>query len=154
MIETERTARGDRAGRIDAVRDHFYRGSLAASIGRFSEANGGLLRASDLASYRARLESSVSVSFNGWEVHKVGFWSQGPAMLQSLNLLEGFDLVKMGHNSADYIHTVTEAMKLAFADRDRYYGDPDVVAVPAARSCSDEADFDVDEGVGPSPSLK
>ena len=123
--------RAMRAAGIDAVRDHFYRGPVAAAIGKFSEATGGLLRASDLASYRARLEEPHSVTYRDWEVHKVGFWSQGPAMLQSLNILEGYPLKGMGVNSADYVHTVTEAMKLAFADRDRYYGDPGFVSVPA-----------------------
>ncbi|MGH9866595.1 MAG: gamma-glutamyltransferase family protein [Candidatus Polarisedimenticolia bacterium] len=134
MVEVERAALKKGASRqaaIDAVRDYFYRGPVAKEIDAFSRAQGGLLRASDLASYHARREPSVSASYRGWTVHKVGFWSQGPAMLQTLNLLEGFDLKAMGQNSADYIHTVTEAMKLSFADRDRWYGDPDMVRVPA-----------------------
>ena len=139
MVDAERRARsaakstGKRAREagIDAVRDRFYRGAVAEAIGKFSEANGGLLRASDLAAYRARLEAPHSVVYRGWEIYKVGFWSQGPVMLQTLNILEGFHLKGMGLNSADYVHTVTEAMKLAFADRDRYYGDPEFVKVPA-----------------------
>ena len=115
---------------IDAVRDYFYRGPVAAAIGKASEANGGLLRAGDMAAYHARLEPAWSVAYRDWQVYKVGFWSQGPVMLQTLNLLEGFDLKGMKLNSADYIHTVTEAMKLAFADRDRYYADPAMVSVP------------------------
>lgn len=134
MVEAERTARAagaSREGGLDAVRDHFYRGPIARAIGSFSEEEGGLLRASDMAAYRARLEPPASVAYRGWEVHKVGFWSQGPVFLQTLNLLEGFSLREMGLNSADYIHTLTEAMKLSFADRDRYYADPYVVTVPA-----------------------
>ncbi|HEY3176583.1 MAG TPA: gamma-glutamyltransferase family protein [Candidatus Polarisedimenticolia bacterium] len=132
MAAAEREAgrKGREAG-IDAVRDHFYRGPIAAAIGAASERAGGLLRAADLAAYHARLEPSVSVPYRGWEVHKVGFWSQGPAMLETLNILEGYPLKGMGLNSADYVHTVVEAMKLAFADRDRYYGDPAFVHVPA-----------------------
>lgn len=131
MVAAEKTARrkGRQAG-IDAVRDYFYRGPVAEAIGKASEQNGGLLRASDMAAYHARIESAWSTTYRGWEVYKVGFWSQGPVMLQTLNLLEGFDLKRMKLNSADYIHTVTEAMKLAFADRDRYYADPAMVSVP------------------------
>jgi len=144
MVEAERKARAARKGTvkggraqgvreagIDAVRDYFYRGPVGEAIGRASEGLGGLLRGSDIADYHARLEKAWSVPYRGWEVYKVGFWSQGPVMLQTLNLLEGFDLKGMGLNSTDYIHTVTEAMKLAFADRDRYYGDPATVSVPA-----------------------
>ncbi len=133
MVEAERGALGRGAGRrdaIDAVRDYFYRGPIARAIDAFSREHGGLLRASDLAAYRARLEPSVSTTYHGWTVHKVGFWSQGPAMLEALNILEGFDLKAMGHNSAGAVHIVVEAMKLAFADRDRWYGDPDQVKVP------------------------
>jgi gamma-glutamyltranspeptidase/glutathione hydrolase len=144
MVEAERKVRagskggakggahpGVREAGIDAVRDYFYRGPVGEAIGRASEGLGGLLRGTDIAAYHARLEKAWSVTYRGWEVYKVGFWSQGPVMLQTLNLLEGFDLKGMGLNSTDYIHTVTEAMKLAFADRDRYYGDPARVSVPA-----------------------
>ena len=133
MVKAEKAALAKKASRqeaIDAVRDYFYRGPVAEAIGKASEANGGLLRASDMAAYHARLEPAWSVSYRGWEVYKVGFWSQGPAMLEALNLLEGFDIKSMKLNSADYIHTVTEAMKLAFADRDRYYGDPASTKIP------------------------
>ncbi|HET6374113.1 MAG TPA: gamma-glutamyltransferase family protein, partial [Candidatus Polarisedimenticolia bacterium] len=129
--KSDGSSRDRRARGIEAVRDYFYRGPVAAAIGQTSEQMGGLMRESDLARYHARLEPAVSTTYKGWEVYKVGFWSQGPVMLQSLNLLEGFDLKGMGLNSTDYVHTVTEAMKLAFADRDRYYGDPAVVTVPS-----------------------
>jgi gamma-glutamyltranspeptidase/glutathione hydrolase len=134
LVQAEKTALAAGASRakgIDAARDHFYRGPVAKAIDEFSRRHDGLLRAEDLAAYQARLEPAVSTRYRGWTVYKVGFWSQGPAMLQTLNLLEGFDLKAMGQNSADYVHTVTEAMKLGFADRDRYYGDPAMVKVPA-----------------------
>src|SRR6185312_16334185 len=78
------------------------------------------------------------VSYRGYEIYKVGFWSQGPVMLETLNLLEDFDLKRMGHNSADYIHTLIESLKLGFADRDRYYGDPVFVKVPGTELLSKE----------------
>ena len=80
--------------------------------------------------FHAKVEESAHASYHGYEVYKTGFWAQGPVMLEMLNVLEGYDLQAMKHNSADYIHTLTETMKLAFADRDRYYGDPDFVRVP------------------------
>jgi len=139
MAEAERSARArGRVAGIEAVRDYFYRGPIAQAIGAFSESHGGLLRATDLAAYRALIEKPWSVRYRGWDVYKVGFWSQGPVMLQTLNLLEPFSLAGMGPGSADYIHTVTEAMKLAFADRDRYYGDPEFVAVPSGVLLSKE----------------
>lgn len=113
-----------------AARDYFYKGATAKRISDFTEANGGLLRAGDFAAFHAKVEAPARASYRGYEVYKTGFFAQGPAMLEMLNVLEGYDLQAMKHNSADYIHTLTEAMKLAFADRDRYYGDPDFVGVP------------------------
>jgi gamma-glutamyltranspeptidase/glutathione hydrolase len=132
IVEAERRhqARG-RHEALMAARDYFYKGPIAKRISDFSEANGGLIRASDFAAFRAKVEEPVKTSYRGYEVYKPGFWSQGPVMLQMLNLLEGFDLRAMHHNSADYIHTLVEVMKLAFADRDRYYGDPDFAKVPS-----------------------
>jgi gamma-glutamyltranspeptidase/glutathione hydrolase len=118
------------------VRDYFYRGPLAKRYCDAIEQAGGLMRASDLAAFRAEIDQPAKVNYRGYEIYKVGFWSQGPAMLETLNLLEGFDLKAMGHNSPDYVHTVTEAIKLAFADRDRYYGDPRFVKVPGAELLS------------------
>ncbi len=122
----------DRAAAIDAVRDYFYRGEIARKIDAFCRANGGLLRYEDMAAFRLRPEEPASATYRGYTVYKSGFWSQGPVMLELLNLLEGFDLASMKFNSAHYIHTVVEAMKLAYADRDTYYADPDFVDVPAA----------------------
>lgn len=113
-----------------AARDYFYKGATAKRISDFSEKNGGLLRAGDFAAFHAKVDAPTRASYRGYEVYKTGFFAQGPAMLEMLNLLESYDLRAMKHNSADYIHTLTEAMKLAFADRDRYYGDPDFVGVP------------------------
>ena len=128
-VEKKNSRRGRHAA-LEAVRDYFYRGPVAARIGKAVEEAGGLLRATDLAGFRAELDEPTRVTYRGYEVFKVGFWSQGPMMLEALNLLEGYDLKTIGHNSADYVHTVTEALKLAFADRDRYYGDPRFTKVP------------------------
>jgi gamma-glutamyltranspeptidase/glutathione hydrolase len=122
-------ARGRREALV-AARDHFYKGQVAKRISDFSEKNGGLLRAQDFAAFHAKVEEPTKTVYRGYEVYKTGFWAAGPAMLEMLNLLEDYDLRALKHNSADYIHTLTEAMKLGFADRDRYYGDPDFVRVP------------------------
>ena len=116
-------ARGHRAAGIAAARERFYRGDVAAAIGAFSERVGGLLRASDLAGYRAAIEPTLTTAFAGRRIHGQGAWTQGPVLMQALGMLEGFDLRAMGHNSARYVHVVAEALKLAFADRERYYGD-------------------------------
>lgn len=123
LVEAEATARGHRAAGIAAARARFYRGDIAAAIGAFSERTGGLLRASDLAGYRTRLESPLRMTFAGREILAQSAWTQGPVLMQALAMLETFDLRALGHNSARYIHVVTEALKLAFADRERYYGD-------------------------------
>ncbi len=120
-----------RAAAIDAVRDYFYRGEIAHRIDAFMQANGGLLRYEDMAAFKLQPEEPVSTDYHGYKVYKPGFWSQGPAMIEALNILEGYDLRSMGCNSADYIHTVTEALKLAYADRDTYYGDPKFNNIPA-----------------------
>ena len=125
-----------RAAAIDAVRDAFYRGEIARKIDAFSRANGGLLRYEDMAQFRLEPEEAVSTNFQGYQVYKPGFWSQGPAMIETLNLLNPLDLASMKLNSAEYIHTVAEALKLAYADRDTYYGDPRFSKVPAARLLS------------------
>jgi gamma-glutamyltranspeptidase/glutathione hydrolase len=119
-----------------AARDYFYKGPLAQRIGSYMEKNGGLLAAEDLARFKARVGLPVKADYRGYEVYKAGFWTQGPAMVETLNLLEGYDLKAMGHNSAGYIHTLTESLKLAMADRDRYYGDPDFVKIPTAELLS------------------
>jgi gamma-glutamyltranspeptidase / glutathione hydrolase len=138
--ETRALAAGaGREGAIDAVRDFFYRGDIARRIDRFSRENEGLLRYEDMAAFRLEPEDAVSTGYRGYEVHKPGFWSQGPAMVQALDLLEGFDLRAMGPNSAGYIHTLAEALKLAYADRDAWYGDPRFVRTPARLLSKDYA---------------
>lgn len=132
LVAAEKRTRGGRARKLDAVRDYFYRGPIARRIAAFSEQNGGLLSYQDLATYRAEIDQPRSSTYRGYEIFKAGFWTQGPVMLQALNILEGFDLKAMGHNTAEYLHTLVEAMKLAFADRDAYYGDPKFAAVPEA----------------------
>ena len=127
-----------RAKAIDAVRDYFYRGEIAHKIDEFSKANGGLIRYEDMASFRVEPEEPVSTTFHGYTVYKPGFWSQGPSMIEALNILEGYNLMGMGLNSADYIHTLVEALKLAYADRDTYYGDPKFVKIPSERLLSKE----------------
>lgn len=130
LAAAEKKARGNRAKKIQAVRDAFYRGSIAKRFAAFSEANGGLIAYQDLADFKAETDQPRSTSYRGFEVHKPGFWTQGPVMLEALNILEGYDLKAMGHNSPKYLHTVIEAVKLAFADRDRYYGDPKFSKIP------------------------
>ncbi len=120
------------------MRDAFYKGSIAKRIAAFCEQNGGLIRYGDLAGFHAEQDRTRSTDFGGYTVYKPGFWSQGPVMLEALNILSGFDLQAMGHNSPEYLHTVIEAAKLAFADRDRYYGDPKFSEIPEATLLSME----------------
>ncbi len=133
MAEAERKALAAGASRvaaIDAVRDYFYRGEVAKAIDAFSKANKGLLRYEDMAAFRLAPEEALSTDFHGVRVYKPGFWSQGPAMIETLNILSGIDFTNMRYNSADYINTLVEALKLAYADRDTYYGDPKFTKIP------------------------
>ena len=130
LAATEKKTHGNRTKKLQAVRDLFYKGSLAKRIGAFSEANEGLITYDDLKNFHAEQDDAKMASFHGFEVYKPGFWTQGPVMLETLNLLEAYDLKTMGHNSPEYLHTVVEATKLAFADRDRYYGDPKFSKIP------------------------
>jgi gamma-glutamyltranspeptidase / glutathione hydrolase len=123
LVEADAGSRGSRQAGIEAARARFYRGDVAATIGAFSERVGGLLRASDLAGYRARLEPPLRLTFAGREILGQSAWTQGPVLMQALAMLATLDLRALGHNSPRYIHVVTEALKLAFADRERYYGD-------------------------------
>ena len=136
-VERENASKG-RSAALTAARDYFYRGPIGKAIGDFSQANGGLLSAEDLAAYSAKVEAPVKTTYHGYDIYKVGFWTQGPFMLQVLNMLEPYDLKAMGRNTPNYIHTVVEAMKLGFADRDTYYGDPDFVRVPGPQLLSKE----------------
>ena len=129
---------GGRLGGIDAVRDYFYRGEIARKIDAFSKANQGLLRYEDMAAFRLEPEEPASTTYRGYTIYKPGFWSQGPIFLEALNLLEGMSLGEMQHNSTAYLHTVTEALKLGYADRDTYYGDPKFSKVPTETLLSKE----------------
>ncbi len=130
LVAAEKKARGKRAAKLKAVRDLFYEGSLAKRIAAFSEANGGLVTYDDLKSFHAETDQPRSTTYRGYEILKPGFWTQGPVMIEALNMLENFDLRAMGHNSPEYLHTVVEVSKLAFADRDKYYGDPKFSKIP------------------------
>ena len=137
MADEERAAagRGRDAG-LEAARGAFYRGDIAEAILRYHRENGGLLAADDLAQFRGAVEPPVCFGFEGVDVYACGPWCQGPVLLQALSLLRAGELRAMGHNSVDYIHTVTEVLKLAFADRERHYGDPRFVDVPLGRLLS------------------
>ena len=132
MAQAESRARGrGRAGAIRAARDAFYKGDIARRIVEFHEREGGLLALEDLADFQVEVAPALRTSFRQYEVATCGFSCQGPVLLQMLNLLEGYDLEALGHNSPRLLHVLTEAMKLAFADREAYYGDPRHVKVPA-----------------------
>jgi gamma-glutamyltranspeptidase/glutathione hydrolase len=127
LVEAEAKAKAAGKNRHDAILaayELFYRGDLARELVAAARAEGALFTEPDLANWKVKIEKPVSVDYKGIEVYKLDLWTQGPAMLQALNLLEGSDLKGMGYDSARYIHTVSQAMHMAFADRDFYYGDP------------------------------
>lgn len=149
VVTAEQKARenGREAG-IKAGIGHFYKGPIGRTLTDFArstevlDASGrkhvGLLSYDDFAAYETKLEAPVGLDYRGYRVYKCGPWCQGPVFLQQLALLEGFDLARLGQNSADYLHLLTEAAKLAFADREQYYGDPDFTTVPLDRLLSKE----------------
>ena len=156
LAEAERKALAAGASRvaaIDAVRDSLYRGDIARRIDAFCRDNRGLLRYEDMAAFRLQPEEPASTTYRGYTVHKPGFWSQGPAMLQALNILEGYELREKKLNSADYVHTLVEALKLAYADRDTYYGDPKFAQIPAEKLLSKEYAAERRRLIGPMASL-
>jgi gamma-glutamyltranspeptidase/glutathione hydrolase len=127
LVEAERAALAagkTRKEAIYAAYERFYRGDIARELVAATQAAGGLITLEDLDNWQVYIEEPVSTSYKGIDVYKLTHWVQGPAMLQTLNILEGIDLKPMGYNSARYIHTLYQAMNLAFADRDFYYGDP------------------------------
>jgi gamma-glutamyltranspeptidase/glutathione hydrolase len=130
MAAAEKKAHGNRAAKLRAVHDLFYKGDIAKRIASFNEQNGGLIAYDDLANFHAELDEPRTTNYRGYIVNKPGFFTQGPVMIEALNILEGYDLKAMGHNTPEYLHTVIEAVKLAFADRDRYYGDPKFSKIP------------------------
>lgn len=138
LVETEKTTKGTREQKIRAARDRFYKGDIADELERYYVSSGGFLRKADLAAHTTLVEKPVTIQYRGYTVNKCNTWTQGPVLLQSLRLLENFDLKSMGFFSPDYVHVTIEAMKLAYADRDKYYGDPHFVSVPLKQLLSDE----------------
>jgi gamma-glutamyltranspeptidase/glutathione hydrolase len=141
LIDAEYRERGrGRRGALAAARDAFYKGEIAERIVKFvqehrlpdstGEHHSGLITKEDLQRYATRVEEPVTANYRGYDVFKCGPWSQGPVFLQQINMLEGYDLAGMKHNSPEYIHLLIEVAKLAFADREAYYGDPDFADVP------------------------
>jgi gamma-glutamyltranspeptidase / glutathione hydrolase len=128
LVDTEKAALGSGKSRKEAIYaayERFYKGDIAEEIVRGAREQGGLFTMEDFAKWRVKIEEPLKVNYKGIDVYKLQEWTQGPALLQSLNILENFDLKSMGYNSANYINTVYQSMSLAFSDRDFYYGDPD-----------------------------
>ena len=139
LVEVERQNAGQgRRAALRAARDRFYRGDIAREMARFSEKSGGLFRYEDFAAYSVKVETPVSIDYRGYQVFKNPSANQGPTELFALGMLEGYDLGRLGHNSADYIHVGVEACKLAFADRERYLGDMDFIRIPFGSLLSKE----------------
>lgn len=146
-IVSESESKSGREAQIEAARNAFYRGFVAEAIDTYlrkaevMDASGshhkGVLSADDMANWQATVEAPVTYDYHGWTVAKTGPWGQGPVLLQSLSLLKGFDLASMDPAGPDFVHTVVEAMKLAYADREVYYGDPDFTDVPLEQLLSD-----------------
>jgi gamma-glutamyltranspeptidase/glutathione hydrolase len=131
LVEAEKEAAGKgRHEGLKAARDRFYKGDIARAMAKFSEEQGGLFRYEDFTSYTAKFDKPVSVDYRGYRVYKNPSANQGPTELFALNILEGYDLKSLKHNSAEYIHTSVEAVKLALADREKYLGDADFVPIP------------------------
>lgn len=127
LVDAEQHALKKGKGRKEAIYaayDRFYKGDIAKEIARGTQEQGGLITEQDLANWKVKIEEPLMTTYKGIEVYKLQQWTQGPAMLQTLNILENVDLKSMGYNSTRYIHALYQAMNLAFADRDFYYGDP------------------------------
>jgi len=142
LVDEEQRSSGSRIERLQAACDRFYgrhpqRNDIAEELEAFYIEQGGFLRRADLAAHETLIEEPVSVTYRGYTVYKCGPWTQGPYLCQALRLLEGFNLQQMGQFSADHVHVAIEAIKLAMADRDAYYGDPRFVDVPLAELLSD-----------------
>ncbi|AUW44894.1 gamma-glutamyltransferase family protein [Rhizobium leguminosarum] len=170
-IIAEAEAKSGREAQVQAARDAFYRGFVAEKIDDYlktaevMDASGnrhkGVLTANDMANWSATIEEPLTYDYHGWTIAKIGPWGQGPVFLQTLSILKGFDLAAMDPAGADFVHTVVEAMKLAFADREVYYGDPDFSEIPVAHLLSEtyaaersqlvgaDASFDLRPGIVP-----
>lgn len=139
LVDAERKTRDSgRSAALETVRDAFYKGEIAQKIASFCASIGALLSLEDLSTYRSKLEPPIKCTFRGIDLYGHEAWSQGATLLQALNILEGFDLRAMGHNSPAYIHLLTETFKLVMADREKYYGDPHFVEVPTEALLSKE----------------
>ncbi|MFT4182084.1 MAG: gamma-glutamyltransferase family protein [Rhizobium sp.] len=146
-VISEAEAKSGREAQVEAARDAYYRGFVAEAIDSYvrkaevMDASGskhkGVLTADDMAGWSATIEEPLTYDYHGWTVAKIGPWGQGPAFLQTLSLLKGLDIAAMDPAGADFVHSVTEAMKLAFADREVYYGDPKFTEVPLDTLLSD-----------------
>lgn len=133
LVEAEQTALKNKKTRkqaLQAAYDRFYKGDIAAEFVRGAQEQGGLITKEDLANWKVKEEAPAMVNYKGIDVYKLTQWTQGPSMLQALNIVENFDLKKMGYNSPQYINTIYQTMSLAFADRDFYYGDPAFAPTP------------------------
>ncbi|EJC68566.1 gamma-glutamyltransferase [Rhizobium leguminosarum bv. viciae WSM1455] len=170
-VIAEAEVKSGREAQVEAARDAFYRGFVAEKIDDYLktaevlDASGnrhkGVLTANDMANWSATIEEPLTYDYHGWTIAKIGPWGQGPVFLQTLSILKGFDLAAMNSAGADFVHTVVEAMKLAFADREVYYGDPDFSEVPIAHLLSEtyaaerrkligaDASFDLRPGIVP-----
>jgi gamma-glutamyltranspeptidase/glutathione hydrolase len=146
IVDASKAAYGNREQRIEAARRAFYEGFVAEAIDKFvrvpamdtsGHRHAGFLTGQDLAGWQPTYEAPLSLDYHGFQVMKPGPWTQGPVFLQQLALLKGFDLSSMDPLGADFVHTVTECSKLAYADREKFYGDPDFVKVPMDRLLSD-----------------
>ncbi|MBY5837359.1 gamma-glutamyltransferase family protein [Rhizobium leguminosarum] len=162
-VIAEAEAKSGREAQVEAARDAFYRGFVAEKIDDYlktaevMDASGnrhkGVLTANDMANWSATIEEPLTYDYHGWTIAKIGPWGQGPVFLQTLSILKGFDLAAMDPAGADFVHTVVEAMKLAFADREIYYGDPDFSEVPIAHLLSETYAAERRKLVGPDASL-
>ncbi|MBY3051761.1 gamma-glutamyltransferase family protein [Rhizobium laguerreae] len=170
-VIAEAEAKSGREAQVQAARDAFYRGFVAEKIDDYlktaevmdasSNRHKGVLTANDMANWSATIEEPLTYDYHGWTIAKIGPWGQGPVFLQTLSILKGFDLAAMNPAGADFVHTVVETMKLAFADREVYYGDPDFSEVPIAHLLSEtyaaerrklvgaDASFDLRPGIVP-----
>jgi len=157
IVTAEKAAFARSKNRVTAIRagrNAFYKGTIARRIAEANRAAGGVFTYEDLAAFRGAIEKPTTASFHGYDVYKAAPWNQGPVLLQTLNILEGVDLRALGDNSAEYLHQVHEAIKLAYADRNAYYGDPAFASVPIAGLLSKPYAAERRKLIGPRASLE